>query len=224
MSGRKPSKEEEETTHLGPGAYADVDPGVTHPAVPSTFFGTGRADDPHATDEGSHEGDVLVLNPEEATRKMLPTIPSAGIHVPALESEWALRDREVVGADGEVVKVKSIRERLLLRRAHDEFFRPEALDYEPDGEALRVRIKGAVEMDGHAPRKDFAEGGDASDLFGKYDVDYTLVEATPGAVDFSRAPGRTERELGDDEKYEGQKLDLDVDRGHEYLATKKLVV
>ena len=69
---------------------------------------------------------MLVLHPEVAAQKVLPSIPATGIHEPVLESDWALREREVVGEDGSTVRIKSIKERLLLKHAMEEFFVPEA--------------------------------------------------------------------------------------------------
>ena len=168
---------------------------------------------------------MLVLHPEVAAQKVLPSIPATVIHEPVLESDWALREREVVGEDGSTVRIKSIKERLLFKHATEEFFVPEAGDYHADYSATRPQVKGAVAMEGQEGRKDAEATTEAGHLFGKYQIDYTLVEPAVTAADFSKAAGRDdgERELDDDEKYEGQRLDLDPDRGHAYLATKKLV-
>jgi len=155
MTGRPGSPDsDDESRRLGPGAYENIDPAVAHPSAPAAFFGTGREDDPHASGEPDHEGDMLVLHPEVAAQKVLPSIPATGIHEPVLESDWALREREVVGEDGSTVRIKSIKERLLLKHAMEEFFVPEAGDYHADYSATRPQVKGAVAMEGQEGRKD----------------------------------------------------------------------
>ena len=47
---------------------------------------------------------------------MRPSIPATEWHEPALESEWAKRTRSVVGPDGQVVEMGSVRQHVLWKR------------------------------------------------------------------------------------------------------------
>ena len=59
---------------------------------------------------------MLVLHPEVAAQKVLPSIPATGIHEPVLESDWARRTRTVVAADGRTVEIASLWQHVVWKR------------------------------------------------------------------------------------------------------------
>ena len=182
---------------LGPGAYR-VDDSLVHPRVTSAFISQT------ATHEEMHdfEGDELDLDPACADRLVFKNAPGP---IDMAKATGRPDPRIEVG--------------------------PEALDYFADSRGVvkpGEPIPGVptLSFDGQVGRVDKQVESDGSHLHGKYDPQYSLVEASAPAWDFAKATGR--RAEGDDledvaDDGDGDVLVLHPERGYTYLQRSKLV-
>ena len=198
VSQRKDIVENKEANpKIGPGAY-DVDDSLVHPRVPTAFISNLVAFEP----EIDEDGDVLDLEvalAEGFVRKRTPAPVDMAKSTGRVEAK----------ADEK---------------------RPEALEYLPDS---RDRIQPGQLIPG-VPTVAFAKQtgrkevdvvkGEGCHLQGKYNPVYSLVEKEMPAPDFGKLTGRSvEGADASIEVSEGDVLDLDAERGLQYLREKKLV-
>ena len=182
---------------IGPGTY-DTDDALVHPRVRSAFISTAAAHEPEVDLEGD-ELDLDTTTAENLVRGRVPAIVDMAKSLGRLEPK--------------------------IERG------PEALDYVSDSRdrvAAGEAIPGVatIAFDGQIGRIDVLADGEASQLQGTYDADYSLVEKKVVAADFGKPSGRVREGHDDDHQdvQDGDILVLEPERGYEYLRRTKLVV
>jgi hypothetical protein len=182
---------------LGPGTY-EVDDSLVHPRVQSAFISSTVVRE----SKDDREGDELVLDPTAADALVTKRVP-APVNMAKTGGRVDPRKDPI----------------------------PEALDYVTD-ERDRVKpgepIPGvkALKFDGQVGRVERKDKDDGAQLFGKYNIDYSLVEKQAPAADFSHVTARHADGANETEDTrDGDVLWLEAVKAHEFLrGSRKLVL
>ena len=142
--GRKEDSPDQISSNLGPGVYGTPNDALLHPRTPAVSFGEPPVPDSETENE-RHEGDILVLHPEDADKVTRPVMHGfTNLFQPsALDTDWAKKEEIVKGSDGETKTLPSLRKRVnwhRLARLIDDWNRPDVYDTHEADKWTRARV------------------------------------------------------------------------------------
>ena len=142
--GRKEDSPDQISSNLGPGVYGTPNDALLHPRTPAVSFGEPPVPDSETENE-RHEGDILVLHPEDADKVTRPVMHGfTNLFQPsALDTDWAKKEEIVKGSDGEIKTLPSLRKRVnwhRLARLIDDWNRPVVYDTHEADKWTRARV------------------------------------------------------------------------------------
>ena len=142
--GRKEDSPDQISSNLGPGVYGTPNDALLHPRTPAVSFGEPPVPDSETENE-RHEGDILVLHPEDADKVTRPVMHGfTNLFQPsALDTDWAKKEEIVKGSDGEIKTLPSLRKRVnwhRLARLIDDWNRPDVYDTHEADKWTRARV------------------------------------------------------------------------------------
>ena len=142
--GRKEDNPDQISSNLGPGVYGTPNDALLHPRTPAVSFGEPPVPDSETENE-RHEGDILVLHPEDADKVTRPVMHGfTNLFQPsALDTDWAKKEEIVKGSDGETKTLPSLRKRVnwhRLARLIDDWNRPVVYDTHEADKWTRARV------------------------------------------------------------------------------------